>query len=194
MARETELVGKGKVVAYLSRKEMDFLERLGKEAIFSTGHRVSREDIISALIESAMELKLSAKGIKTKEELVAKLVELFGARAEKRRYPRLNTNLIAGFRRIDSMEEYARGLTEDVSIGGFKVDMECPDPSFSVDRAMEITIIDPRQDEPPVKAFGKIAWMKEKEDGLACEIGVKLTYMHKEDRKRYMRYMFHPTE
>lgn len=109
---------------------------------------------------------------------------------ERRRYPRLKSHLIAGFRRIDSLREYVTDMTEDISIGGFKVEVECPDPSFAIGRAMEITIKDVRENADPIVGIGRIVWMKEKNDRSGCEIGVMITYLKAEDRARYVKYFF----
>jgi len=180
---------KGRIIALLTREEMEFLDKVGMDALFSTGHKISRIDVISALVEAAMELKLSAEDVATKEDLVARILDISYARRERRRYPRLRSNLIAGFRRIDSLGPHKDVVTGDIGIGGFKVEMEYPDPSFVIGQPMEITIRDPRESEDPVKALGRVVWMKEKERGAGCEIGFMLTYIRKEDSSRYMRYL-----
>lgn len=48
-----------RVITMLNRQEMEFLDKLGKDSLFSTGHKLSYNEILKALIEFAMELKLS---------------------------------------------------------------------------------------------------------------------------------------
>jgi len=61
----------------LGRKEMDFLDKLGKDALFSTGHKLSYNDILQGLIDFAMEAGLSGENINSasswKERLLEKL-------------------------------------------------------------------------------------------------------------------------
>ena len=42
---------KRRVIALLSREEMDFIDKIGKDALFSTGSKLTRVDIIAALID-----------------------------------------------------------------------------------------------------------------------------------------------
>lgn len=190
MAKNKDGIKKGRIIALLTREEMEFLDKLSMDAVFSTGHKLTRIDIISALIDAAMELKLTGEGVKDREGLADRILELLGARTERRLYPRLKSSLIAGFRKIDSLGDYKSGFTGDIGTGGFKVEMECPEPAFSVGQALEITIKDPRDKENPVVALGKISWMKQKERGVGCEIGVMLTYIRNEDKDRYMKYLY----
>ena len=46
---------KGRIVAFLTRTEIDFIDKLAKDAMFSTGHKLSRTDIISALVDTVMD-------------------------------------------------------------------------------------------------------------------------------------------
>ncbi|MEW6009455.1 MAG: hypothetical protein AB1629_07470 [Candidatus Omnitrophota bacterium] len=60
---------KQKVVAFLNREEIDFLDKLGKDAWFSTGMKLSRTQIIEALVNLMMEMGVKANGVASKEEL-----------------------------------------------------------------------------------------------------------------------------
>ena len=66
-----------RVITMLGRKEMDFLDKLGKDALFSTGHKLSYNDILQGLIDFAMEAGLSGENINSanswKERLLEKL-------------------------------------------------------------------------------------------------------------------------
>jgi hypothetical protein len=58
-----------RVVAQLNRQEIDFLDKLGKDALFTTGSKLSRTCIIETLVDLMMELGIQGKGITSKEEL-----------------------------------------------------------------------------------------------------------------------------
>ena len=60
---------KQKVVAFLNREEIDFLDRMGKDAWFSTGMKLSRTQIIEGLVNLMMEMGVIGKGVDSKEEL-----------------------------------------------------------------------------------------------------------------------------
>ena len=44
-----------RVITALGREEMDFLDKIGKDALFTTGHKLSYNEILRALIDFAME-------------------------------------------------------------------------------------------------------------------------------------------
>ena len=52
-----------RVITMLGRQEMDYLDKLGKDALFSTGHKLSYNDILRALIDFAMEAGISGEKI-----------------------------------------------------------------------------------------------------------------------------------
>lgn len=66
-----------RVITMLGRKEMDFLDKLGKDALFSTGHKLSYNDILQGLIDFAMEAGVSGENINSattwKQRLLEKL-------------------------------------------------------------------------------------------------------------------------
>ena len=107
---------------------------------------------------------------------------------ERRIYPRLKSHLVVGFRMVESFDDYKTEMTENIGMGGFMVEMEDPDPSFVIGRAMEVTIRDPREKSEPVRGLGRVIWMREKEDRTGCEIGIMLTYIRAEDKSRYARH------
>jgi len=58
-----------RVITMLDRKEMDYLDNLGKDALFSTGHKLSYNDILKGLIDFAIEAGFSGKKIDSAETL-----------------------------------------------------------------------------------------------------------------------------
>jgi len=66
-----------RVITMLDRQEIDFLDKLGKDALFTTGHKLSYNEILKGLVDLAMELKLSGEKIDSsgalKESLLQKL-------------------------------------------------------------------------------------------------------------------------
>ncbi len=57
-----------RVVTFLNREEVDFLDKIGKDALFSTGLKLSRAKIISWLIEFTKKLQLDGENIKSEED------------------------------------------------------------------------------------------------------------------------------
>jgi hypothetical protein len=66
-----------RLIALLTREEMEFIEKLGLDSSFSTGTKLSKVEIISAFVDAAMTLNLSAIGVKSKEELLEKIKRNF---------------------------------------------------------------------------------------------------------------------
>ena len=65
---------KARLVAMISRDEMDFIDKIGKDALFSTGKKLSRTDVISAIIDVMHEFPMTGRGIHTKDELHARIL------------------------------------------------------------------------------------------------------------------------
>jgi hypothetical protein len=71
--RQKEL--KQKVVTFLNRDEIDFLDKLGKDAWFSTGMKLSRIQIIEALVNLMMQFHVQGKGVTNKEDLQKHIIQ-----------------------------------------------------------------------------------------------------------------------
>jgi len=60
---------KARLVAMISRHDIDFIDRISKDAQFSTGHKLSRNDVVSAILDAAASLPITGKNIHSKDEL-----------------------------------------------------------------------------------------------------------------------------
>ncbi len=67
---------KHRVITMLGREEMEFLDKLGKDALFSTGHKLSYNDILRGLIDFAIEIKLSGQKVDSAQAFQDKLREI----------------------------------------------------------------------------------------------------------------------
>lgn len=74
-AQHTYPIVKHRVITMLNRKEMDFLDELGKDALFSTGHKLSYNEILRGLLNFAMEIGLSGEGIASLQALKEKILK-----------------------------------------------------------------------------------------------------------------------
>ena len=74
-----------RVITMLTREELDFLDKLGKDALFSTGHKLSYNEILKGLIDFAMEIGLKGENIDSLNTLKEKLIENMKAELEKQR-------------------------------------------------------------------------------------------------------------
>jgi len=181
---------KKRVVAFLDREELEFLEKLGMDSRFSSGRKLTKIDVITALIDAAMSLGISAEGVKTKKELVKKILTSFQSHQDRRKFPRLEKSLAVGLRKMDTLGEYSQVTTKDASLGGFKIEVCFIGKPFNVNQLIEVTIADPKdQAAQPIKAICRVAWVKQKEDEHAHEVGVTITYIKEEDKARFAKYL-----
>jgi hypothetical protein len=73
----------GRIVAFLTRPEIDFIDSLSKDALFSTGRKLSRTDIIRAMVDAIKIKQINANGVFSKTDLEKRLLELMKAALPK---------------------------------------------------------------------------------------------------------------
>ena len=64
-----------RVVTFLDRQQVDYLDKLGKDALFSTGVKFPRTRIISALIDLLRKASLSGEGLRSEQDLEERLAK-----------------------------------------------------------------------------------------------------------------------
>ena len=74
---------KVRTVAFLTREELDFVDKLSKDARFSTGHKLSYSDILRALINAFKNTNIDSKGVKSSKELEQRLTEMIKGKGIK---------------------------------------------------------------------------------------------------------------
>lgn len=72
---EVRAISKHRVIAMLDREELEFLDKIGKDALFSTGHKLSYNEILKGLIDFARELGLSGEKINSINSLKQRLFQ-----------------------------------------------------------------------------------------------------------------------
>ena len=80
-----------RVIALLTREQVDFLDEVGKDALFSTGAKLSRTKIIYAMVNALHTLGITGEGIRSKEELEQKIVK---AAFDQSHFTDLKENLV----------------------------------------------------------------------------------------------------
>jgi len=65
-----------RVVAFLNRTEVDYLDKLGKDALFSTGLKISRAKLIAWFVDFMQDLHINGDNIKSKRDLESRIVTL----------------------------------------------------------------------------------------------------------------------
>ena len=78
MKKETDSKQVHRVVTFLDRQQVDFLDKLGKDALFSTGVKFPRTRVISVLIDLLRKANLSGEGMKSDQELEDRLLKKLG--------------------------------------------------------------------------------------------------------------------
>ena len=178
---------RSRIIALLTRAEMEFLEKLSLDSLFSTGKKLTRVDIISAFVSAMMALDISAKDVKNKKQLIDKIVKAVKNGVDKRRYPRIKKTLIVNFRTLDSLSSHKISNTIDISLGGFKMDIANADNLPKINQVIEITL--QNNQDSPITAIGKVIWLRKKQDQQGFEVGVMLTYVKNQDKERFMKYL-----
>ena len=77
---------KARLIAMISRQEMDFVDKISKDALFSTGHKLTRTDVISAILDVVSQLSVTGRGVYTEDDLRERLRRAIEAKAEGKGY------------------------------------------------------------------------------------------------------------
>ncbi len=64
-----------RVITLLDRGQMEYLDKLGKDSLFSTGHKLTYNDVLRELLEVAREARVDAQNAANPEEFKAKLLQ-----------------------------------------------------------------------------------------------------------------------
>lgn len=64
-----------RVIASLNREQVDFLDKIGKDALFTAGVKLSRTEILAAMVNVLKRFKLTGDGVKTAEQFEQRIVE-----------------------------------------------------------------------------------------------------------------------
>ena len=65
-----------RVIALMNREQVDFLDKIGKDALFSTGVKLSRTQIIATMVNVLKRVHLTGEGVKNPEEFEQRIVEI----------------------------------------------------------------------------------------------------------------------
>ena len=64
-----------RVVTFLNRQQLDYLDKLGKDALFSTGVKFPRTRVISALVDLLQKANVTGDGLRTDQDLEGRLLK-----------------------------------------------------------------------------------------------------------------------
>ena len=64
-----------RVIALLNREQVDFLDKIGKDALISTGAKLSPTKIIDAMVNALRSLGITGNAVRSKMELEQKILK-----------------------------------------------------------------------------------------------------------------------
>jgi len=73
----------GRIIVYLNREEFDFVDTIGKDALFTTGKRMTNNKIVRAFVSALKGFKIDARGISNYEELKERIISALSADKER---------------------------------------------------------------------------------------------------------------
>ena len=81
-----------RVITMLDRKEMDFLDKLAKDALFSTGRKMSHSETLKWLVDFAIDMQMTGEKIHSVVDFKEKLMDKMKERILRERYPNKEGN------------------------------------------------------------------------------------------------------
>jgi len=69
-----------RVIASLNREQVDYLDKIGKDAQFSSGIKLSRNQILAAMVNAMKRLNLTGDGITKAEQFEQRIVDAMMSR------------------------------------------------------------------------------------------------------------------
>ena len=64
-----------RVIASLNRQQVDYLDKIGKDAQFSSGIKLSRNQILAAMVNALKRLHLTGNGVVSVEQFEQRIVD-----------------------------------------------------------------------------------------------------------------------
>ena len=64
-----------RVIASLNRDQVDYLDKIGKDAQFSSGIKLSRTQILAAMVNALRRLNLTGEGVTTAGQFEQRIVD-----------------------------------------------------------------------------------------------------------------------
>ncbi len=89
-----------RVVTFLDRTQVDYLDKMGKDALFSMGVKFPRTRIISALIDLLRKMNVSGEGLRSDLDLEQRLLQKLGVGSSEAK--KLASELMEGSRENSS--------------------------------------------------------------------------------------------
>lgn len=176
----------GRVVVNLTREDLEFIDNIGRDALFTTGKRLTNNKIIRAFISAMQEIKIKGDGLYSAEELKNRILVKLKIKKDKRAYPRFKKEVTLSWRKASSSEKHTKGSTIEIGEGGFRIQLK---ENKAVGENLEFTINDPCEPNKPIAVSGRIAWVKKRDEDSAPEAGIKITRLPDKDKPRFTKLL-----
>lgn len=186
MGKKKEERLKESSLIWLDEEEMSLLNQLVQ--LSTESKRIELKDMLNIIVELIKELSRDMQEISNPQELRRKILDPIKQSIERRRFPRIKKSLIAGFRKVETLKEYKEGLTENISLGGFKIEVPYLNTPLTINQVIEFTLKPDKSSSSPIKGIGRISWMRRRENSEGFDIGITITYLKEEDRKKLKTY------
>ena len=177
----------GRVVVNLTREELEFIDKIGRDALFTTGKRLTNNKIICAFISVMREIKIKGDGLYNSKELKNRILVKLRIKEEQRIYPRFKKEVTVSWRKASSDEKHEEGLASDICEGGFRIELK---EERKIGELLEFAINDPDEPYSPITLFGHICWIKKRDEDSGLEAGIKITELAEKDRPRFSRLLY----
>ncbi|MBI5873941.1 MAG: PilZ domain-containing protein [Candidatus Omnitrophica bacterium] len=182
MKEERQQDLKHRVITMLNRQQVDFLDKIGKDALFSTGRKFSHNEILQALVDFAFENGFDGENVRSANDFKEKSEELMKKKAseesaERRKFPRISQDLQLACRILESCDTHTPAETTNVSACGIQLIL----PRYFAPAArLELSI--KAKDETNILMFGRVAWTKEDKAQGGFVTGIELTYVSDKEK------------
>ena len=102
----------------------------------------------------------------------------------KRNFQRFDVRASVNYRILESLATPNVTQTEDMSEAGIRINL----PEYiEPETRLELTIRIPSQSQP-ILAIGRVVWVKPEPLNKQFTIGIQLTYIREQDKKRFYEY------
>ena len=176
----------GRVVVNLTREDLEFIDNIGEDALFTTGKHLTNNKIIRAFIGVMQEVKVKGDGLYSAEELKNRILIKLKIKKDKRAYPRFKKEVTLSWRKASSSEKYNEGSTIELGEGGFRIHLK---QNRMVGENLEFTIKDSCEPNKPIKVLGRITWIKRRDEDSSLEAGIKITRLPDKDKPRFSKLL-----
>ena len=177
----------GRVVVNLTREELEFIDNIGRDALFSTGKRLTNNKIIKAFIDVMKEIRVRGEGLYSSEELKNRILIKLRIKKERRACPRFKKELTLSWRKASSNDKYKETSTIDIGEEGFRIELE---EGRKAGEDLEFTINDPDEPYNPIALLGRICWVKKRDEDSNLEAGIKIVNIPQEDKPRFSKLLY----